>query len=270
MFPILYRTDDFILDTYSVFFLLAWIVGGVVFYAEFRRRGWELEKLLFIMVGCIVGAVIGSYLFNVIFIGWEDISEQVRLLDFSGKTVIGGLAGGFIGVELTKKKIRYPYSTGDAFAVAIPLGHAIGRVGCFLGGCCYGTESHLPWAVKYPFASIPYFHQLATEMISETAIESLPVHPTQLYEIIFNLCLFIFIWRKKDSMKIRGSLFRLYLASYAGFRFLSEFVRGDSAFPADGILKPVQWLLLATAMYFGWVYYRNELKNNQIAANVAE
>ncbi len=264
MYPILYRTDNLILDTYSVFFLLAWIVGGVVFYKEFRRRGWELEKLLFIMIGCIVGAVLGSYLFNAIFLGWEETPKQIRLLEFSGKTILGGITGGFIGVELTKKKIGYPHSTGDAFAVAIPLGHAIGRIGCLLGGCCYGTECHVLWAVKYPLGSIPYFHQLTIGMITEAATESLSVHPTQVYEIIFNIGLFMFIWRKKDSMKVRGSLFRLYLASYAGFRFFTEFIRGDSAFPADGMLKPVQWLLLAAAIYFGWVYYRNELKNNQI------
>jgi prolipoprotein diacylglyceryltransferase len=61
-------------------------------------------------------------------------------------------------------------------------------------------------------------------------------------------------------MKVRGSLFRLYLASYAGFRFLIEFVRGDTAFPIDGFIKPVQWLLLTASIYFGWVYYRNEIK----------
>ena len=66
-------------------------------------------------------------------------------------------------------------------------------------------------------------------------------------------------------MKVSGSLFRLYLASYAGFRFLSEFFRGDSAFPTDGILKPVQWLLLMAMIYFGWIYYRNELKNNKVS-----
>ena len=69
MYPILYQTDSIIIDSYSVFFLLAWIVGGVIFYREFRRMDWELEEILFVMAGCIIGAVFGSYLFNVFFAG---------------------------------------------------------------------------------------------------------------------------------------------------------------------------------------------------------
>jgi len=69
MHPILYQSDTLIIDSYSVFFLLAWMVGGVVFYREFRRMGWELEQMLFVMVGAIVGAVIGSYIFNEIYLG---------------------------------------------------------------------------------------------------------------------------------------------------------------------------------------------------------
>ena len=68
MHPIIYRSDTFVLDSYSVFFILAWTVGGVVFYREFRRMDWELEQMLFIMAGCVIGAVIGSYVLNFIFI----------------------------------------------------------------------------------------------------------------------------------------------------------------------------------------------------------
>ena len=104
MFPVLYHSENIIIDSYSIFFLLAWIIGGIVFYREFRRLDWELEQMLFVMAGCVFGAVIGSYLFNAIFAGWEEIPQKIRLLDFSGKTVLGGIAGGFIAVELTKKK----------------------------------------------------------------------------------------------------------------------------------------------------------------------
>ena len=221
---------------------------------------WELEEMLFVMAGCIIGAVFGSYLFNVFFAGWEEIPQKVRMFDFAGKTVLGGITGGFIGVEITKKKIGYPHSTGDAFALAIPLGHAIGRVGCFLGGCCFGTECSLPWAVVYPEGSVAHLTQLTLGMIPETATVSLPVHPTPIYEIIFNLALFGYLWQKRGTYKVRGSSFRLYLAAYGLFRFFEEFVRGDSPFPADGFLKAPQWLLLIAVAYFGWRYYQNEFK----------
>ncbi|MBI1930379.1 prolipoprotein diacylglyceryl transferase [Candidatus Poribacteria bacterium] len=261
MYPILYRSENIIIDSYSVFFILAWIVGGVVFYKEFRRRGWELEKMLFVMAGCVVGAVIGSFLLRSIFFPIrEEIPHGPRMLNFAGKTVLGGIAGGFIGVELTKKIIGYPYSTGDAFAVAIPLGHAIGRIGCFLGGCCFGTECSLPWAVSYPAGTFPYLLHIAQGKIPEGAKASLAVHPTQIYEILFNLALFGFLWKKKDAFKVRGSLFRLYLVLYGTFRFLTEFIRGDSPFPTGGGLKPIQYGLLASALYWGWVFYKNEIK----------
>lgn len=263
MYPILYQSEDLIIDSYSVFFLLALIVGGVVYYREFRRKGWELEKMLFVMAGSIIGALIGSYLFHILFFSWEEIPQKTRLLDFAGKTILGGIAGGFIGVKLTKKKIGYPFSTGDAFAVAIPLGHAIGRVGCFLGGCCFGTESKLSWAVTYPSGSIPHITHIVQGLIPETASNSLAVHPTQIYEIIFNILLFVFLWKKRDFFKVRGSLFRLYLVLYGSFRFLTEFIRGDSPFPIDGGLKPVQYGLLLAVVYFGWVFYKNELRSKQ-------
>ena len=62
MFPVLYHSENIIIDSYSIFFLLAWIIGGIVFYREFRRLDWELEQMLFVMAGCVFGAVIGSWL----------------------------------------------------------------------------------------------------------------------------------------------------------------------------------------------------------------
>lgn len=261
MHPILYQSDNLIIDSYSFFFLLAWLVGGVIFYREFRRMDWPLEDMLFVMAGCIFGAIVGSFLFHGIFPAWEGVAQpEGRLIDFTGKTVLGGIAGGYIGVELTKKKIGYPHSTGDAFAIAIPLGHAIGRVGCLLGGCCFGTACTLPWGISYEPGSYPFIIQLLQGQITPDAPATFPVHPTQVYEILFNLALFGVLYSLRDKLKVRGSLFKLYLVSYGSFRFLTEFIRGDSPFPADGGLKTVQAILIAVILYFGWVFYRNELK----------
>ncbi len=260
MYPILYRSESLVIDSYSLFFILGLIVGGVVYYREFRRLQWDLEQLLFVMAGCLAGAIVGSLVVEMFFAEWGDIPSKAQLMNFTGKTILGGLAGGYIGVELTKKKIGYPHSTGDAFAVAIPLGHAIGRMGCFLGGCCFGTESHLPWAVTYGPATYPYLAQLITGQIEAGAASSLAVHPTQIYAVIFNLGLFALLMWKRDSFKVRGSLFKLYLVLYGTYRYFSEFIRGDSPFPAGGGLKPVQVLLLVAIIYFGWQFYNNEIR----------
>jgi len=262
MHPVLYQSDALTLNSYMIFFLLAWVVGGSVFYLEFRRLGWELEQMMFVMGGCIIGAAAGSYLFSVIFVGWAEIPAAIRAMDFSGKTILGGITGGFIAVEYTKKRIGYPHSTGDAFALAIPIGHAIGRVGCFLAGCCFGTRCHLPWAVIYPQGSMAHLSHINHGFLSATSMASLPVHPTPIYEIIFNLTLFGLFYIARDNFKVRGSMFRLYLVLYGSFRLLEEFIRDDSVMPETGIMKPVQWFLLIAVIYFGRSYYNNELRTD--------
>tara|TARA_Y100001970_G_scaffold11564_1_gene13346 strand:+ start:782 stop:1573 length:792 start_codon:yes stop_codon:yes gene_type:complete len=263
MHPILIDMESVVIDSYSFFFTLAWITGCVVYYWEFRRLGWELEKMLMVMGGCIIGAVFGSYLFNVVFLGWEEIPTIISTFEFGGKTVVGGIAGGFLGVEIAKKKIGYRHSTGDAFALAIPLGHAVGRVGCLLGGCCYGTICDLPWAITYPEGSLLYVIQVSKGLIPETANASLSVHPTPVYEIVFNLGLFAFFYMKRGTYKIRGSMFRLYLVAYGSMRILEEFIRGDSPPAEMAFFTPVQTLLLIVVVYFGWQFYKNEIKKQQ-------
>jgi len=216
--------------------------------------------MLFIMVGCFFGALLGSVFFSILFVDWAEIPKRLSAMDFIGRTVIGGIGGGYLAVEVTKKWVNYPYSTGDAFALAIPLGHAIGRMGCFLGGCCYGTVSHLPWAIEYPVGSVPFLSQVKSGMLSAQASHSLAVHPAPLYDLFFDLCLFVWLFVKRDSFQTRGALFRVYLFAYASFRFIAEFFRADTPFPVVGGPKPVQIFLLLVALYYGVWLWRHERK----------
>ena len=111
-------------------------VGVFVFYLEVKRRKWDIENLMFAMSGCFIGATAGSLLFNTLLFGSDDTLKKIFDFDISGMSVLGGILGGFIGVEFFKIIIGHKKSTGDAFAVAIPIGHLIGRIGCLLGGCC--------------------------------------------------------------------------------------------------------------------------------------
>jgi phosphatidylglycerol:prolipoprotein diacylglycerol transferase len=249
--PTLFEIGGLPIESYLFFYALGCLVGGLVFWWEVRRRRWPLEAMLFVMIGCMAGAFAGSALFSLLFLDWSALPEHYRFGELLGRTVVGGIAGGFLGVEITKKIIGYPHRTGDAFAVAIPLGHAVGRVGCFLGGCCFGTPSSLPWALSYPAGSVPHAIHAHQGLIEAVSLASLSVHPAPLYEITFDLLLFALLWRMRDHFLERGMLFRLYLALYASYRFFAEFVRGDSLFPDVGF-KPVQYLLLAAAMYYGW------------------
>ena len=255
MRPILFEIGGLAVESYLFFYALGCLVGGIVFWSEVRRRRWPLETLIFVLLGCMFGAFAGSALFSLLFLDWTALPEHYRFGELLGRTVVGGIAGGFLGVEITKKLIGYPHRTGDAFAVAIPLGHAVGRIGCLLGGCCFGTPSNLPWAITYPAGSVPHAFHVHWGLLDASSLASLPVHPAPLYEIGFDLLLFAILWRMRNHFAERGMLFRLYLALYAGYRFLAEFIRGDSLLPEIG-LKPVQYLLLTAAVYYGWIVWR--------------
>jgi len=243
---------DLQISSYFVLLTVGWCVGGVIFYRAARREGSSAEVTLSLMAGCALGATLGATLFSALFVPWHTL--PARLAEgsaFIGRSVLGGIAGGICGVELTKKLVGHARSTGDAFALAIPPGHAIGRLGCLLQGCCWGTPTSLPWGVRYPEGSYAYASQLEQGMLHDAQPLSLLVHPTPLYELAFDLALWGLLLWARPRLSAHGSLFRLYLTSYAAFRFLAEFVRGDSFAPAGFMLKPVQVLLLAATLGYG-------------------
>ena len=240
------------ISSYFLFMSVGWCVGGAIFYRAARREGMSAEVALSIMAGCALGATLGATLMSALFVPWHEL--PARLAEgsaFIGRTVIGGIAGGIVGVELCKKLVGHARSTGAAFALAIPPGHAIGRVGCLLQGCCYGTPTSLPWGVRYPALSFAHASHVARGVLPSTAVSSLSVHPAPLYELAFDLCLWCLLLAARPRLRAEGSLFRLYLTSYAAFRLLAEFVRGDSAPPSGFFLKPVQVLLLLAMLAYG-------------------
>jgi phosphatidylglycerol:prolipoprotein diacylglycerol transferase len=240
------------ISSYFVFLSVGWCVGGAIFYRAARREGMSAESALSIMAGCALGATLGATLMSALFVPWHELSARLAEGSaFIGRTVIGGIAGGIVGVEVCKKLIGHARSTGDAFALAIPPGHAIGRIGCLLQGCCYGTPTSLPWGVHYPSLSFAHASHVARGLVPSTAAASLPVHPAPLYEFAFDLGMWCLLLVARPRLRAQGSLFRLYLTCYAAFRFLAEFFRGDSLAPSGFFLKPVQVLLLLAMFAYG-------------------
>lgn len=157
----------------------------------------------------------------------------------------GGLVfyGGFIGALATfavwcaAKKTR-PLAVADAIAVALPLGHAFGRIGCFFHGCCWGKVSSSPLAVTFPANSPVWFAHHA----SATAPRSLPVLPVQLFEAAFLFALFaalLAIYRKRKAHTTA-----VYLAAYGTARFFLEYLRDDVRPSAFG-LSSAQYVSIA-------------------------
>tara|TARA_Y100000739_G_scaffold198453_1_gene181506 strand:+ start:1346 stop:2134 length:789 start_codon:yes stop_codon:yes gene_type:complete len=248
------------ISSYNFFFLAGIYIGVIIFYLEVKRKKWDIENLMFSMSGCFVGSMIGAIFFNTILFGSNNTIEKIGDFNIEGMSVLGGIIGGFIGVEIFKKIVGHKESTGDAFAIAIPLGHATGRIGCFLSGCCFGKVCELPWATTYPIDSIPFLIHKNANLLSDYATTSLAIHPIPIYEIIFNIILFIILIKIRDYFKVNGALFRFYIFSYCLFRFFTEFLREDTGYPFFLGLKIIQINLIISIVLIVYWFYKNEFR----------
>ena len=257
MYPYLLNNETLFIESYSFLFFLAWTIGGLLFYYYVKKNNLDLETMLTILCGCALGALFGSFILNLILFGQQEFLTKLYHLDFNGMSVIGGISGGFIGVEVAKKFVSYKEYTGDLFVMPILIGHTIGRLGCLLGGCCYGIKCKLPWGIVYPINSPVYFHQIKNEIISLDSISTVAVHPVPYYEMIFNLCLLVVLYINKSRFHISGALFRCYIVTYCSFRFLMEFFRADTGVFLFIGLKTIQINLVIAIIYFSWWLWKN-------------
>ena len=174
-----------------------------------RSPSFGTDIAFWLMLSGIVGARIGYVISNLsVFMAcpWT-----IFRIDQGGIIFYGGLIGGCMALMIfarVKKEKFWPLS--DFVASALPLGHAIGRIGCFLNGCCYGTCCTLPWAVGNPNPDIQGER-----------------HPTQLYSSILNLIIYVVLLKFYSRRKREGRVLALYLMLYPLCRFFLEFLRGD-------------------------------------------
>jgi len=223
MLPILFQNDFIVIYTHDFFTVLGLVVGLIVYFFELRRRQMLRYKIFLISIAAIFGGGLGCRLIT----AWEHLPYYTNqgdvpftyLVAHSGKSIIGGIAGGYLAIKLSKKALGYNLSTGDCYAPAIPLAMAIGRVGCFLSELPLGKPTDLPWGIAASpeaaahFTTCPYCQQ--------------KMHPSMIYEIIFHLIAFVVILRFRHLVIVQGDTLKLYLLAAAIFRFLVEFVRAN-------------------------------------------
>jgi phosphatidylglycerol---prolipoprotein diacylglyceryl transferase len=202
-------------------------------YTRLRRgdpSALTQEQGLGLILGAAVGALIGAKL-----LAWLeaplDPAMLLRLdpLALQGKTIVGGILGGWIGVEVAKARLHIGRPTGDAFAFALVAGIAVGRIGCFLAGLrdgTYGTPTDLPWGIDFG--------------------DGVRRHPTQLYEIAFLIALGLVLARARRVPRPQGELFLLFVAGYMAFRFAVENLKPRHVLVF--VLSPIQIASLVGAV----------------------
>jgi prolipoprotein diacylglyceryltransferase len=211
-FPVYFGIGSWRIHPHFLFESLAYAIAFRLVLFNSRKDTIAPTQRTSVIVGGMVGALIGAkvlVLIQHIYLAWQSW-QQFLLLLIQGKTVVGAMLGGLIGVELTKKMIGVHRSTGDAFVYPLIVGTAIGRIGCFLTGLSdrtYGTATTLPWGIDFG--------------------DGVARHPTQLYEIVFLLCLIIFLKVRSRYQYQEGDLFKFYMIAYLSFRFLVDFIKPD-------------------------------------------
>ena len=252
MRPVLFQIGSTVVWSHEIFVALGVAVALIASWRIARDRGRANQELLIIVAGGLLGAAILARLGLAIrYLQETDTPSILGFLRHTGRTVLGGLAGGYGGVVLTKRLIGYSRSTGDLFAPGVALGMSIGRIGCFLAERP-GTVTAVPWAVRVPAAAAPRIVQCPACLTGEA------MHPSFLYEGAFlalvSWLLFRLVRRRAypASWMVEGDLFKLFLLVYAVFRFFVEYVRGNPVmgFGMSGSQLMVLPSSILLALYF--------------------
>jgi prolipoprotein diacylglyceryltransferase len=230
--------------------------GGYAVYKYQRNRAGDFlsdERRWLLLAATALGALAGSRILGLLEQAPRLGMHWSSLLLPGGKTIVGGLLGGWLSVEIAKLLLHIRSRTGDLYAIPLCLGIAIGRIGCFAAGLAddtYGTPTTLPWGSDFG--------------------DGIRRHPTQLYELVFLLLLAALLWRlSRDSPSFlppsshpllssrgaveesavapefalrQGTLFRIFMAAYLTWRLLIDFIKPQ---PLVHGLNMIQWACLA-------------------------
>jgi phosphatidylglycerol:prolipoprotein diacylglycerol transferase len=217
MFPVLLKIGPISIFTYGFFIAVGFLAGIYLATKEAKRVGEDHEKIMDLCFYILIAAILGSRLFYVATSPEIFLKDPFEIL----KIWNGGLVfyGGFIaalvtGVIYLKVKNIPVWKTADIMAPSVALAHFFGRIGCFFAGCCYGKYCDLPWAVTFNHP----------DSLAPTGI---PLHPTQLYESLGNLAIFLFLFFFRKYKKHDGQIFWMYVLLYGITRIIIETFRAD-------------------------------------------
>ena len=245
IFPINFHFGSLVIPSHPVFEILAYVVAYKYFtYLKTKKQKDPLspDAQWWLIIGLSIGGFIGSRITAALEDPTMFFHSYTWLYYIGGQTIAGGIAGGILGIEITKKILKIKRKTGDLFVYPLILGIMIGRIGCLLTGVTDGTVGlpcNLPWC----------FNQG----------DGIPRHPTSLYEILFLGIMWIIIKQIEKRGKLKeGDLFSILALNYALFRFFEEFIK-----PRDPLwigLSSIQLLAGIVVIYYVQYFIRRYKK----------
>jgi phosphatidylglycerol---prolipoprotein diacylglyceryl transferase len=163
-----------------------------------------------------------------------------------GKTITMALIGAYVAVELAKRLLEVTVKTGDSYAIPLALALAVGRLGCFFNGCCYGVETSLPWGVDFG--------------------DGVCRHPTQIYESLFHLGMAAVLLGVLRLERFRYQMLKLYLIAYGVYRFLTEMIRPEPHDWGGLTFYQVVSVLLVAGLSVQWLVDERRKRRERLAA----
>lgn len=232
MHPIVFHLGQIPIYSYGLLIAIAILLGTFWAYKRGTAHGIHDDSVMNTVLCLIIGGFLGARLLYVAYFPAVYLHHPLMILtDRGGLVWYGGLFGGILAstAYYVFKKVPLKLSVlADILILPAALGLALGRIGCFLTGCCYGIPCKLPWAVRFPYGHPSYPHS---------------VHPAQLYESVsVAALLLLLLWIENKQNYKSGTVFSLFMIGYGIIRFAVETVRGDALLIMG--LSSSQWFSL--------------------------
>jgi phosphatidylglycerol:prolipoprotein diacylglycerol transferase len=231
-----------------------------------REQGLDPDKVWNLGIIAILSGIFGAKILMIL-VDFNDYMAHPREIFSLSTLQAGGVwSGGFLlavimCVWYMRRNAMPVLRTCDVFAPGLALGHAFGRVGCFAAGCCYGKPTHVPWAVVFtnPIANA----------VSDTPLGT-PLHPTQIYEMILELCNCLFLVWLIRRKKFEGEIIGTYMIIYGVGRYFIEFFRGDEGRGTFfGFMSGTQAIALCLVIFGGLLWMRRSPLRRPVALKAA-
>ncbi|SHL64821.1 Prolipoprotein diacylglyceryltransferase [Chitinophaga jiangningensis] len=251
-FPVFVHLGNLHIPLHALTETLGMFIGFRYFLYLRRRQGDSVPQgnRIWAIIGAIFGALFGSRILGALENPPALLSaENLIFFIYQNKTIVGGLLGGLVGVELTKKLIGEKHSTGDLFVYPLILAMIIGRIGCFSMGIfeeTYGLPTTLPWGMHLGDAYLR--------------------HPAALYEIVFLMGLWAVLAATSRQVRlVSGGRFKLFMIAYLLFRFLLDFIKPGFRFSFG--LGSIQIACLLGLLYYApSIFFPKRLIQKEIYA----